>query len=69
MPVYEFICEECGAHFEKKMSFSENSSQVLCALGHFRVRKVLAHPSVVFKGSGWYSTDHRSRESSHPSEK
>lgn len=69
MPVYEYVCEECGAHFEKRLRFNENSSQVQCPLGHFRVRKALAHPSVVFKGSGWYSTDHRGHESSHTSEK
>lgn len=25
MPIYEYICKECGAEFQKRLSFSESS--------------------------------------------
>ncbi|MBN2386299.1 MAG: hypothetical protein JXB85_04710 [Anaerolineales bacterium] len=59
MPRYDFTCPICGQTFEKQLSFAENSAQVRCPSGHANVRRVYATPAVVFKGPGWYSTDHR----------
>jgi|YelNatPaOPRAMG01_1025707.scaffolds.fasta_scaffold24557_3 putative FmdB family regulatory protein len=59
MPVYEFVCSTCGAHFEKWISFRQNGDEVTCPNGHKQVARVYSAPAVVFKGSGWYSTDHR----------
>ncbi|NMC54360.1 MAG: zinc ribbon domain-containing protein [Chloroflexi bacterium] len=61
MPVYAFVCSECGARFEQRRSFQEGDSTVTCPNGHVNVRREYSAPSVVFKGSGWYSTDHRKK--------
>ncbi len=59
MPVYRFVCEDCGKTFEKKLEFSEVNTKQACPNGHMQVRRLFNTPAVVFKGSGWYSTDHR----------
>lgn len=34
MPLYEFICEDCGNGFEKMMRFSETNQQPECPACH-----------------------------------
>jgi len=60
MPIYEYECLTCGSHFEKRQSFSD-SSQATCPDGHTETRRLLAAPVIVFKGSGFYVTDHRGK--------
>lgn len=67
MPVYNFVCPTCGTHFEERLSFKDDAHAVVCPHGHNGVRRVFSAPSIVFKGSGFYVTDHRksaSKESS-----
>jgi putative FmdB family regulatory protein len=59
MPLYDFSCTECGVKFEKRVPFQTNQADVTCPKGHRAVRRIISPPQVVFKGSGWYSTDHR----------
>ncbi|WP_075063591.1 FmdB family zinc ribbon protein [Ornatilinea apprima] len=61
MPVYTYICSECGARFEQRRSFKDGDGNITCPNGHVNVRREYSAPSVVFKGSGWYSTDHRKK--------
>ncbi len=60
MPVYTYRCQGCGAKFTQKESFLDKPLKRCpeCHIGI--VRRVLQLPAIVFKGSGWYSTDHRS---------
>lgn len=59
MPLYDFSCPTCGAHFEMRLSFGENPAGVTCPNGHANVQRVYTAPVVQFKGSGWYVTDSR----------
>lgn len=59
MPVYAFVCSECGQEFEKHLAFSEADKKVVCPNGHSQVRKLINLPAVIFRGSGFYVTDHR----------
>lgn len=59
MPIYNFVCPTCGARFEERLSFQDNTSKVSCPHGHSGVQRVFSAPSIVFKGSGFYVTDHR----------
>jgi len=61
MPVYNYVCKVCGAHFEYRHSFQDADQPTMCPNGHLQTRKVLSVPSVVFKGSGFYVTDHRAK--------
>jgi len=60
MPIYEYECLTCGAHFEKRQRFSD-PPQAECPNGHQETRRLLAAPTIVFKGSGFYVTDSRSK--------
>lgn len=44
MPIYEFICEECGEEFEELMRSSEAFQNVVCpsCLGQQVIKKISA---------------------------
>ncbi len=58
MPQYTFRCEVCGTVFERRLSFSQSLDEVVCPQGHTQVVRVYRPPAIVFKGSGFYITDH-----------
>lgn len=58
MPVYEYRCGSCRHHYERRESFDAPSLQMCPACGA-EARRVLHPPPIVFKGSGFYSTDSR----------
>ena len=58
MPAYTFHCRICGEVFTRRYSFHDDLSTVACPHGHREVERVFRPPAVVFKGSGFYSTDH-----------
>ncbi|MHB0878018.1 MAG: FmdB family zinc ribbon protein [Anaerolineae bacterium] len=66
MPMYVYQCDKCGLTFERKQAVTEAP---LCDCpecdGH--VRRVIQPVGVVFKGSGWYVTDHRSKNATNGS--
>jgi putative FmdB family regulatory protein len=64
MPRYKFSCTTCRQTFEKDLLYNGSRAEVRCPSGHRSVHRVYQAPSVVFKGSGWYRTDHRSVGSS-----
>jgi putative FmdB family regulatory protein len=59
MPVYSFVCPVCGEQFDEKFSFRDELHNVSCPRGHAGARRVFSAPTVVYKGSGFYVTDHR----------
>jgi len=68
MPTYEYVCEKCGHAFETVQTMSAQPLKTCpadqCAQkkwGRGRVkRKIGAGAGLIFKGSGFYITDHRS---------
>jgi putative FmdB family regulatory protein len=63
MPLYEYLCSTCGQNFEKALPVNTDNSDVRCPAGHRKVHRIYSAPFVMFKGSGFYSTDHRSARS------
>ncbi|MGH2524341.1 MAG: FmdB family zinc ribbon protein [Anaerolineales bacterium] len=60
MPVYTYRCQSCGVQFDKFQKFSEKPLTRCPECRKGQVRRVPQPSAVVFKGSGWYATDHRS---------
>ena len=68
MPTYEYICEKCGHEFEALQSIFapplKTCRKESCARkkwGRGRVkRKISTGGGLLFKGSGFYTTDYRS---------
>ena len=61
MPVYEYRCSK-GHEYEKTESFSAPSEQKCMNCGA-QARRLISRPAVIFKGSGFYSTDNRGSSS------
>jgi putative FmdB family regulatory protein len=68
MPTYEYDCAKCGHHFEKVQPITAKSLTVcpkdLCprkTWGKGKVKRALSTGGgLIFKGSGFYTTDYRS---------
>jgi len=60
LPIYEYECTCCSSRFELKQSFSENTP-VSCAQCGGKAQRVFSAVPIIFKGSGFYSTDSREK--------
>lgn len=58
MPIYEYECRHCGHHFELKQGFHDKP-QADCPKCAKKARRVFHPTPIIFKGSGFYVTDHR----------
>jgi len=63
MPLYEFVCQDCGTNFEKVVSFTATSTLVCTACDSTEVKRKMSAPAIHFKGSGWYITDSKKSSS------
>jgi putative FmdB family regulatory protein len=63
MPTYEYTCKRCSQTFEAFQSFSDKPLRKHADCGG-DLQKVFHARGVVFKGSGFYSTDSRSSSNS-----
>jgi putative FmdB family regulatory protein len=70
MPTYEYVCEKCGHQFEKFQPISAKPLTVcpeeLCARkrwGKGKIKRAIVRGGgLIFKGSGFYTTDYRSEK-------
>lgn len=60
MPVYVYHCDECDFRFEQQQKFSDKPLKQCPNCGKVSLHKVYTPVGVIYKGSGFYSTDHRS---------
>ena len=60
MPIYTYRCENCGVQFERQQKFSDQPLTRCPECNKKTLRKVYTPVGIVFKGSGFYATDHRS---------
>ena len=63
MPIYEYACTACGERTEAKQSFSDPPLEECPHCGG-KLRKLYSPVGIVFKGSGFYSTDAKKSSSS-----
>ena len=57
MPIYEYQCGECGAVFDRRQTF-DAEPVAICPKCQSNARRVIHSVPIVFKGSGFYCTDH-----------
>jgi putative FmdB family regulatory protein len=62
LPLYEYVCAQCGQHVEKIQKFSD-SPLTRCEKCGGHLKRVLSAPAIQFKGSGWYVTDYARKSS------
>ena len=58
MPMYRYVCERCG---NEKVVFHpmDESPEVVCEKCGAVMKKAIGRVGVIFKGSGFYTTDSR----------
>ena len=60
MPVYTYRCDSCGVQFERHQFFHDDPLKTCPECRKKSLRKVITPTKVIFKGSGFYATDHKS---------
>lgn len=68
MPIYEYECLYCKDIFEKKQSFADAASAE-CPKCQNKAKRVFRPVPIIFKGSGFYVTDHSKPSSTSVPEK
>ena len=58
MPIYDYECSACRHRFERKQRFDEEAV-ANCPQCQEKAQRVLHSVPVIFKGSGFYTTDNR----------
>ncbi len=66
MPIYTYHCANCGVQFDKQQSFSDQALTRCPECGKKTLKKVYQPVGIVFKGSGFYATDHHSPSGASP---
>ena len=62
MPTYDYACKSCGYDFELFQGMLEKKLTVCPKCGGQLQRLVGAGAGIIFKGSGFYQTDYRSKD-------
>ncbi len=62
MPLYAYECKECGVHFERRQGFDDAPIKI-CPECEGEVHRLIQPAGIVFKGSGFYSTDNKNSRS------
>ena len=65
MPIYEYECGTCRHRFDKKQSFN-SKPETACPKCKGKAKRVFHAAPIIFKGSGFYVTDHRPSEAKNP---
>lgn len=62
MPTYDYVCGGCGAALEIFQSMSEGPRRKCPECGALKLqRQIGTGAGILFKGSGFYETDYRSK--------
>jgi len=61
MPVYDYECEKFCLRTEISQNFSDPPITE-CPQCSGRLKRLIAPPAIIFKGSGWYVTDFPSKD-------
>jgi putative FmdB family regulatory protein len=63
MPTYSYKCTKCGHQFDAKQRMTDDPLTE-CPVCGGPVRRVVGSVGIVFKGKGFYVTDHRNSNGS-----
>jgi putative FmdB family regulatory protein len=59
MPVYAYRCDNCGVQFERQQSYNDSALQICPECRKKSLKRIISPVRIVFKGSGFYSTDYK----------
>ena len=69
MPIYEYVCDNCGHYLEALQKLSDEPLVFCPECGDAALRKQVSAAAFRLKGTGWYETDFKNSDKKKPSEK
>lgn len=60
MPIYEYVCRECGHELEKLQKLSDPPLTDCPACGEKELKRKISPAGFRLAGGGWYETDFKS---------
>ncbi|MSQ22867.1 MAG: zinc ribbon domain-containing protein [Dehalococcoidia bacterium] len=66
VPIYDYECASCGNQFELRQGFDSEPVET-CPRCQGRAQRRFHSPVVIYKGSGFYTTDYGHKTVSEPS--
>ena len=60
MPIYEYVCDQCGHEFDALQKMSDPPLSNCPACEKEALKKKISAPGFRLSGSGWYETDFKS---------
>ncbi len=67
MPIYEYECSQCLHRFDRRQDF-DDEPVAICPECQSKARRVIHSVAVIYKGSGFYTTDY-ARKGNHSGSK
>ncbi|MFH0827001.1 MAG: FmdB family zinc ribbon protein [Candidatus Omnitrophota bacterium] len=65
MPTYDYECSACGHKFEVFQSMNDGQLRKCPKCKKLKVKRLIGMGAgIIFKGSGFYATDYRKKDSS-----
>ncbi len=61
MPIYEYLCADCGHRFDKLQKISDDVLKDCPVCAKPELKKQVSAAGFQLKGSGWYVTDFRDK--------
>ncbi len=65
MPIYEYLCQDCGSSLEAIQKFSDAPLTDCHECGKPELKKQISAPFFRLKGGGWYETDFKGGKTKH----
>ncbi|PZC48030.1 MAG: putative nucleic acid-binding protein, contains Zn-ribbon domain [Chloroflexi bacterium] len=62
VPIYEYRCRACNHRFELKQGF-DAEPMATCPVCSSEAPRMFSMPAVIYKGTGFYTTDYKQKES------
>ena len=62
MPIYEYLCNSCGAENEHLQKINDAAIAACPACGSSNYTKLISAAGFQLKGSGWYVTDFKNNK-------
>ena len=60
MPIYSYKCTKCNKEYDAFKSFDDSDKDDICpSCGAVSKRMITEPGAVIYKGSGYYCTDHK----------
>jgi len=66
MPTYEYACDNCGEQFDIFQSIKDAPATVCEKCGGHLTKLLSAGSGLIFKGSGFYITDYKTKSGGEP---